>query len=639
MGYRLSTALPPQFEDSNGDPLASGTLEFYLAGTATPTPIYFNSAGSSSANTVTLDSLGMAANGGTRVGLYFDDTITYDIVIKDSTPSTIQTISSFKVYEDSANTVRVYETVAAMVAATDLSIGDHVSTLGYTTIGDGGNNEYDIVAAATGTDDGGEYIDLATHQALGLFPNKSYNVKQWGAVGDGATDDTSAIQAAIDALGENSTIIFPTGIYNVTSQVLVASDRVNLVGEGTHVTRILFSPTANASCFAFKKSPAAVINQCGIRKMHFYSTDSTYTKVAIDIYDFSIFEIEEVSITGSVVVGSGGYWRESATASSIGIRTNGREALSCRNVHVYADKPVYFANNSTAGATIDGDHFNFHNWYSSAAENPHFTMESGVTLTQFSWTGYQAWVQGEGGIYWVDATSPGSSNGFVLNNVRYENPTDATTYFIHIDVASALQNLNIRGGQFGNTAGVYLRNVNGVRFDDTWYSDSSREALNVDGTVYPIRITNAYWQTGSTATVSGLDKIEHRPNATSMPLPSDGLYTLAASASYNWEVSGTIAEDSVSVANDGVMSLGTSQQRGFVFIVTSDDASAIYQLMGATANTIEVADPSGLFSASSGTASSYNVYWSAGNSRYELENKRGGARNIKVFRVGTGQGF
>ena len=56
--------------------------------------------------------------------------------------------------------MEIFETVADMVASTSLSVGDHARTLGYTTIGDGGGNDYDVVAAATGTADGGEYIDL-----------------------------------------------------------------------------------------------------------------------------------------------------------------------------------------------------------------------------------------------------------------------------------------------------------------------------------------------------------------------------------------------------------------------------------------------------------------------------------------------
>ncbi len=44
-----------------------------------------------------------------------------------------------------------------------------------------------------------------------------FNVRWFGAKGDGGTDDTAAIQATIDSGGEKSTIYLPGGIYRVTA--------------------------------------------------------------------------------------------------------------------------------------------------------------------------------------------------------------------------------------------------------------------------------------------------------------------------------------------------------------------------------------------------------------------------------------
>lgn len=100
--------------------------------------------------------------------------------------------------------------VIDMISAINLEIGDLPITYGYNTRGDGGDNYYEIVAAATGIDDGGTYIDLSNGlQAKGLFPLGFHNVKQWGAVGDGVTGDTTAINAA-NAAGD---LFFPPGTY------------------------------------------------------------------------------------------------------------------------------------------------------------------------------------------------------------------------------------------------------------------------------------------------------------------------------------------------------------------------------------------------------------------------------------------
>ena len=99
----------------------------------------------------------------------------------------------------------VFDTVADMVAEQYIPVGARAKTYGYHSVGDGGGNDYLIVAAATGTHDGGSYIDLNTHQAQGLFSD-GYVWNQFGAKGDAftdnasPTDDTAAMQAMLDYL-------------------------------------------------------------------------------------------------------------------------------------------------------------------------------------------------------------------------------------------------------------------------------------------------------------------------------------------------------------------------------------------------------------------------------------------------------
>lgn len=110
-----------------------------------------------------------------------------------------------------------FSNVAAMVAFAELKIGDRVRTVGYHTSGDRGANAYEVVAAGTGTADGGLYIDLtgSSLQAKGLFPDGHMRPEQFGARGDATdprviqandiaifsegTDDATAVQAALDA--------------------------------------------------------------------------------------------------------------------------------------------------------------------------------------------------------------------------------------------------------------------------------------------------------------------------------------------------------------------------------------------------------------------------------------------------------
>ena len=87
-----------------------------------------------------------------------------------------------------------YVSVADMQSATNLSIGDIVETVAYCSTLDGGGANYEIVAAGTGTHDGGSYIDLpGSGLQAKLLPAKLINVLQWGVHPDNsaATNDTA----------------------------------------------------------------------------------------------------------------------------------------------------------------------------------------------------------------------------------------------------------------------------------------------------------------------------------------------------------------------------------------------------------------------------------------------------------------
>jgi hypothetical protein len=79
-----------------------------------------------------------------------------------------------------------------------------------------------------------------------------FNVKLYGAVGDGSHDDTSAIQSAINAalatIESSGTVFFPAGIYKITSSlnctnasVSTGGDAVTLRGEGQRASMIIRS--------------------------------------------------------------------------------------------------------------------------------------------------------------------------------------------------------------------------------------------------------------------------------------------------------------------------------------------------------------------------------------------------------------
>ena len=76
------------------------------------------------------------------------------------------------------------------------------------------------------------------------------NVKDFGAVGDGSTDDTAAIQAAMNAVPAVGAIVyFPAGTYLVTAQLTSTDKPIYILGQGMFITRIHWKSTAISDGF------------------------------------------------------------------------------------------------------------------------------------------------------------------------------------------------------------------------------------------------------------------------------------------------------------------------------------------------------------------------------------------------------
>lgn len=93
-----------------------------------------------------------------------------------------------------------------------------------------------MVSSATVTVDGTEAI-----QATGTTSSRTLstrfadvlNAKDFGAVGDGVADDTAAIQAAINAVGENGgLVVLPAGKYKITDTINIVNHHTALEGTG-----------------------------------------------------------------------------------------------------------------------------------------------------------------------------------------------------------------------------------------------------------------------------------------------------------------------------------------------------------------------------------------------------------------------
>ena len=135
--------------------------------------------------------------------------------------------------------------VVAAAASISASV-NFVRTAGYATAGDGGGALY---KRASGTTPGG--FQSADGQWWQIVPeNGFFFVRAFGAVGDGTTDDTTALQAAIDAASAagGGTVFLSAGFYKITTALSVTSN-VSFLGAGPSAANLF--PSASINCINF----------------------------------------------------------------------------------------------------------------------------------------------------------------------------------------------------------------------------------------------------------------------------------------------------------------------------------------------------------------------------------------------------
>ena len=202
MAYIKSEPFIAQFTDpASGLLMSNGTIEFYLFGISTPTPYYTDSAGTAGGTSLTLDTGGKPPN-----DIFFDDGIVYKIVVKDSSGTTLETMGPFSAYgTESFPLKRQYISDLTSETAT---IGQFFIVEDYASGNNSGVMHFRAVAAATGIDDGGSYVD---HDSLAIqfeqIFGSTVSIKQFGAAGGNASVDSTACQ---EAMNYKNRIFIPT---------------------------------------------------------------------------------------------------------------------------------------------------------------------------------------------------------------------------------------------------------------------------------------------------------------------------------------------------------------------------------------------------------------------------------------------
>lgn len=358
------------------------------------------------------------------------------------------------------------------------------------------------------------------------------NVKAYGARGDNSTDDTAAINSAIAAcISSKAPIYFPAGTYLVTSTLTTIPGSLSVIGDGSLQTTIRFAPTANDTLF-YISNGAERVAHFTMQGLRLYSSDTTYTKIAIDAEDMSVCHFDDIYIHGTGGTGavSGIAW---SGGTSVGLRTSGREACSFYRMTIMADRPVHITANPNTAANDgeDVDHWHFRDCYLGATSGNYIIyVDDGLGVINLTFDGYQAWIGGDGGFRMKDTRAAPTvpSRHIAFYNVRGEQGFNTSGYWFNIVSTVPIQQLvfdNCLGSN--GTNGITINAVQRCSLRNTTMATTTGTSFAVAGATDAsvIDMIGCNWQNGSTFTTTGYTPtmIQHY-NASGNAGPSTASY-------------------------------------------------------------------------------------------------------------------
>lgn len=119
-------------------------------------------------------------------------------------------------------------------------------------------------------------LRVTAQSVIDAIRDRTYgvSVKSYGAVGDGVTDDTTAINNTITAAGVGGTVFFPKGTYRITSKLTMLASQA-FIGEGGQNASIIKK--------GFNGDMIDMATRCRLEDLVFDGNGATYTGRAIYI--------------------------------------------------------------------------------------------------------------------------------------------------------------------------------------------------------------------------------------------------------------------------------------------------------------------------------------------------------------------
>lgn len=175
------------------------------------------------------------------------------------------------------------------------------------------------------------YIEF--YATLGTYGVDLVNVKTFGAIGDGTTDDTLAINNAINSI--NKGVIFvPRGTYLLSGPINLKSDIV-LIGEGNATTfKVKDNININDNIIKIVNASNVTLSNFGVDGNRANQDETIYTQYAVFVSNTQNVTVDNLNVYNANGVGIQIYASNNCTVfncKSHGNRYHGYECEQCVN--------------------------------------------------------------------------------------------------------------------------------------------------------------------------------------------------------------------------------------------------------------------------------------------------------------------
>ena len=313
-----------------------------------------------------------------------------------------------------------YNTVADMVSSTTNVLGAVVRTLGYYSVGDGGGNIYKVVAAATGTADGGSYINLTGTglQAKAILTGNVVRAETFGCV-DGRECSAQLIAAnayLLSVMGSLPGLTSRTeqGLLTLNSNILI-KNQVELGNSSGIYTNIDFRGgwirvTSGGNLENAPTTPAVTLRGA--------SCEHHLCPIICDKYcsGWLITAVQNSKVFSPMVLDF------ASNASAYGIKMN-----NCRGAAIYHPVAVEWTSSWTTQAALSTSYVGT----DIVVDGWDFTIYGG----HYGWAGKSVWFTANAGyVTWI-AMHPYCNKAIITGlNSSGQATTDTTQMVSYTDV-------------------------------------------------------------------------------------------------------------------------------------------------------------------------------------------------------------